>query len=355
MVLLHPGALVALLLLIPLAAVEWMRLRRERRAARAVGLRPERLWRAARTGACAGVVIALAAFAASEPSLRETTQTQLQAGTEVYVFVDASGSMLASASATAPTRLEQARAASAELAQAVPADLPLGAGALPESPLPLTAPDADRQLFITALDTMTTPGTLPEHKYYGRTATNFSNLSKLADTHFFLPTTKRRIIAIFTDAEGPSFDAGATAAILKHLHIRLVFVRFGSPRDRIWLHRAGQSPAIDPKFTPQLADLGEVRLLAAETGGGFYESSRLPAAIKKIERLAGHGPDRPGVPLSLYAASFGPYAILGALPFLAWLAGGLLPLTVPLGVRGRLRRRRSVSGQSDAVALTNQA
>jgi len=354
MVLLHPGALVALLLLLPLAGVEYVRLRRERRAARAVGLRPERLWRAARNGVFAGLVIALAAFAASEPSLRQTTQVKLQAGTEVYVFVDASASMLASVTAHSPTRLVQARAAAAEFAQAVPADLPLGAGALPQAALPLTAPNGDRALFLTALDTMTTPGTLPEHQYSHHIATDFSKLSGLTDTHFFLPKTKRRIVVVFTDAEGPSFDAGATAAILKHVHIRLVFVRFGSPRDRIWLRRPGESPATDPNFTPQLADLGEVRLLAGETGGGFYDSRRLRAAIVRVEHLAGHGPDRPDVPLSLFADALGPYAILAALPFLAWLAGGLLPLTVPLGLRGRLRRR-SARAQREVVALSNQA
>jgi len=353
MVLLHPGALVALLLLLPLAGVEWVRLRRERRAARAVGLRPERLWRAASNGVCVGLVIALVAFAASEPSLRQVTQVPLQAGTEAYLFVDASASMLASASSHSPTRLDQARAASAEFAQAVPADLPVGAGALPQAPLPLTAPDADRALLLTALNTMTTPGLLPEHEYFGGMATDFSKLTGLTDTHFFLPQTKRRIVVIFTDAEGPSFDAGTTAARLKQVHIRLVFVRFGSPRDRIWLHRAGQGPAMDPKFTPQLADIGEVRLLAGETGGGFYESSRLRTAIARVERLAGHGPDIPGVPLSLYAEPFGPYAILAALPFLAWLAGGLLPFTVPLGIRGR-RRRRSARAQPEVVALSNQ-
>jgi hypothetical protein len=354
MVLLHPGALIALLLLVPLAGVEWVRLRRERRAARAVGLEPERLWRAARNGVCAGVVVALAAFAASEPSLRETTQVKLEAGTEVYLFVDASASMLAGASPGSPTRLDQARSASAEFAQAVPADLPLGAGALPEAPLPLTAPDADRQLVLTALDNMTTPGTLPEHEYFTNTATDFSNLSKLTDTHFFLPQTKRRIVVVFTDAEGPAFDPGATAASLKQAHIRLVFVRFGSPRDRIWLKRHGHGPSFDPNFTPQISDIGDVRLLAVETGGGYYTSNRLPAAITRVERLAGHGPDRPGVPLALYANALGPYVILAALPFLAWLAGGLLPLTAPLGVRGRLRRR-AARRQRDAVALSNQA
>jgi len=354
MVLLHPGALVALVLLVPLAGVERVRLQRERRAARAVGLLPERRWRAARNGVCAGLVIALAAFAASEPSLRQTTRVQLQAGAEVYLFVDASASMLAGASPHAPTRLDQARVASAEFAQAMPADLPLGAGALPQLPLPLTAPDADRQLFLTAIDDMTTPGTLPEIPYTGPIATNFANLSGLTYTHFFLPQTKRRIAVVFTDAEGPSFDAGATAASLRSLHIRLVFVRFGSPRDRIWLQHPGQGPTTDPNFTPQLNDLGEVRLLAEETGGGFYESSHLREAIGRVERLAGHGPDRPGVPLSLYADSLGPYAILAALPLLAWLAGGLLPLTAPLGVRGRLRRR-SARAQDEVVALSNQA
>jgi len=353
MVLLHPGALLALGLLAPLAGFEWVRLRRERRAARAVGLQPQRLWRALRNGVCAGVVIALAAFAASEPSLRQTKRVQLRADAEVYLFVDASASMLASASSNSPTRLQQARSASADFARGVPADLPLGAGALPQSPLPLTAPNGDRQLFLAAIDHLTTPGTLPEHLYGGRTATDFSNLSTLTSTHFFLPKTRRRIVVVLSDAEGPSFNTAATAASLKHAHIRLVFVRFGSPHDRIWLHPPGQRPVIDTKYVPDLSDLGEVRLLAGETGGGFYDQGRIGEAVDKVDRLAGHGPDRSAEPLSLYADSLGPYAFLAALPFLAWLAGALLPLSAPLEARSRLRHRKRLQRASEGAS--NQA
>lgn len=353
MVLLHPGALFVLALLAPLVVVEWVRLRRERRAARAVGLQPQRLWRALRNGICAGLVIALVAFAASEPSLRQTKRVQLRANAEVYLFVDASASMLASASSTAPTRLQQARAASADFAQSLPADLPLGAGALPQSPLPLTAPNGDRQLFLAAIDHMTTPGSLPEHLYGSGTATDFSNLSTLTSTHFFLPKTKRRIVVVLSDAEGPSFDTAATVSTLKHAHIRLVFVRFGSSSDHIWLPRPGQSPVIDTKYEPDLSDLGQVRLLAGETGGAFYDQRNIGAAIDKVERLAGHGPDRPAVPLSLYADSLGPYALLAALPVAAWLAGALLPLSAPLGKRSRLRRRERLQPASEAAS--NQA
>lgn len=352
MVLLHPGALFALALLIPLGVVEWRRVGRERRAARAVGLEPQRLWRALQRAVCAGVVVALAAVAASEPSLRQTQRAELRADVEAYLFVDSSASMLASSSPTAPTRLQQARAASADFAQALPPDLPLGAGALPQAPLPLTAPNGDRQLFLAALDHLTVPGSLPEHLYGGLTATNFGNLSTLTSARFFLPKTRRRIVVVLTDAEGPLFDATSTSAALKHAHIRLVVVRFGSPRDRIWIHRPRQRPAIDPNFVPDVSDLGEMRLLAQQTGGGFYSQGQLGAAIQEVERLAGHGPDRPAEPLSLYADALGPYAVLAALPFLAWLAGGLLPLTGPLELRVRLRRR---STQLASEAVSNQA
>lgn len=360
MVLLHPGALVALLVLLPLAIVEWRRVRRERHAARALGLQPQRLWRTLQRAVCAGIVVALAAFAASEPSLRQTTNVPLRANAEVYLFVDSSASMLAAASAGAPTRLAQARQAAAEFARALPGDLPLGAGALPQSPLPLTAPNGDRQLFIAAIDNLTVPGTLPEHVYGGVTATDFSNLVTLTSAHFFLPKTTRRIVVVLSDAEGPAFDEAATAVPLKHAHIRLVFVRFGTPRDRIWIKQAGKRPIIDTKFAPDLSDLGEVRLLAGETGGRFFSQSHLTSAIHAVERLAGHGPDRPAEPLSLYANSLGPYVVLAALPFLAWLAGGLLPLSVPLGVRGRLERRRARRRsarqgiQPASAALSNQ-
>jgi hypothetical protein len=353
MALLHPGALLALLLLVPLAGFEWGRLRRERRAARAVGLQPQRLWRALRNGVCAGLVIALAAFAASEPSLRQTKNVQLRADAEVYVFVDASASMLASASPHSPTRLQQARSASADFARALPADLPLGAGALPQSPLPLTAPNGDRQLFLAAIDHLTDPGSLPEHLYGGRTATDFSNLTTLTSTNFFLNTTRRRIVVVLSDAEGPSFDTGATASVLKHAHLRLVFVRFGSSSDHIWLHPPGQSPVLDTKYEPDLSDLGEVRLLAGETGGAIYDQSRIGAAIAKVARLAGRGPDRAAEPLSLYADSLGTYAVLAALPLIAWLAAALLPLSAPLGTQSRLRRRERP--QRTREAASNQA
>ena len=189
------------------------------------------------------------------------------------------------------------------------------------------------------------PGLLPEHLYGGGTATNFANLATLASTRFFLAKTKHRVVVVLSDAEGPSFDAAATAAALKHAHIRLVFVRFGSPHDRIWIRRPHQHPILDPKFESDLSDLGEVRLLAGETGGAFYRSGQLGAAIARVDRLVGHGPDRPGEPLSFYADSLAPYAVLAALPLLAWLAGGLLPLSAPLGLRIAQRGRAALSNQ----------
>jgi hypothetical protein len=353
MVLLNPVALLALALLAPLAGFEWMRLRRERRAARAVGLQPQRLWRAMGNGVCAGILVAVTAFAASEPSLQRTTRVKLRANAEVYLFVDSSASMLASASPHSPTRLQQARSASADFARDLPADLPLGAGALPQAPLPLTAPNGDRQLFLTAIDTMTTPGSLPEHLYGGRTATDFSNLTTLTSTHFFLPKTRRRIVVVLSDGEGPSFDTASTAASLKSAHIRLVFVRFGSPQDRIWLHPPGRRPLLDTKYEPDLTDLGEVHLLAAETGGAFYDQGAIGAAVEKVNRLVGHGRDRSAEPLSLFADSLGPYVLLAALPFLAWLAGALLPLSTPLKARSPRGPRKSLQRTSEAAS--NQA
>ena len=349
MVLLHPGALVGLLLLAPLVWFELRRVRRERRAARALGLEPQRIWRAAERAVCAGIVVALVVFAASEPSLRQTKRVQLRQDAEAYLFVDASASMLASASPSAPTRLQQARTAGERFAQALPPDLPLGAGALPQAPLPLTMPIGDRQLFITTINRQTNPGTLPEQYYGGVTATNFSNLSLLTSARFFRKESKHRIVIVLTDAEGPSFDSTAVAAALQKQHIKLVVVRFGSSGDRIWLHPPNHAPVLVTKFASDLSGLGELRLLTSETGGAFYDQSQVGGAIHKVTRLAGHGPDRPAQPIALYADSLGPYAVLAALPFLAWLAGGLLPLTTPLGLRARRRGHRA----SDAVS--NQA
>lgn len=349
MVLLHPGALVGLLLLAPLVWFEVRRVRRERRAALALGLEPQRAWRAAERAVCAAIVIALAVFAASEPSLRQTKRVKLRQDAEAYLFVDASASMLASASMHSPTRLQQARAAGERFARELPTDLPLGAGALPQAPLPLTVPIGDRQLFITAINRQTTPGTLPEQYYGGVTATDFSNLNLLTSARFFRKESKHRIVIVLTDAEGPSFDSTALVATLHKAHIKLVVVRFGSSNDRLWLRPPRHAPILVKEFAPDLSDLGEMRLLASETGGGFYEPNQVGAAIQKVTRLAGHGPDRPAQPISVYADSIGPYAVLAALPFLAWLAGGLLPLTTPLGLRKRGRRHRA----SDAVS--NQA
>lgn len=359
MTLLHPAALFALVLLAPLVAVEWRRVRREQRAARALGLRPQPLWRALRYGVCAGLVVALAAVAAAEPTLRRVQTVRLRSDAEVYVFLDASASMLARASSTAPTRLEQARQAAAQFARALPGDLPLGAGALPQAPLPLTAPIGDRQLFLSAIDHLTTPGTLPEHLYGNRTATNFGNLAAFTNSRYFLPQTRRRIVVVLSDGEGPSFDEASTAASLKHERIHLVFVRFGSPRDRIWLRRRGRPPAVDANYVPDLTDLPEVRLLARDTGGAFYGRGQVRDAIAEVDRLAGHGPDRPAQALSLYADPLGQYLGLAALPFLAWLAGALLPFSLPLGVRARLRRRSARRRpeqllQRGSTALSNQ-
>ena len=171
--------------------------RRSRRAARAIGLMPPPAARALLPGAAACLGVALLGLAVAQPAV-ETVQTRtVRTQSQVLFVVDVSRSMLASAAAGAPTRLDQARQIVRQLRAEVPG-VPAGVAGMTDRVLPYLFPSADPAVFdLTVRRSVLADAPPPSQD--STTATTFDALSTLADGGWWPKGIARRACVLVTE------------------------------------------------------------------------------------------------------------------------------------------------------------
>jgi hypothetical protein len=322
------AALVGLVGVLPLAAA-LLSHRRSRQVARAVGLAPTPVGVTPATAAALIACLALA-VAAARPVLEEGTRT-MRADSEVVFVVDVTRSMLASASAGAPTRLEQARAAVLRLRAAVP-DVPAGVSGITDRVLPYSFPTPDRAAFADVIAHSVELEAPPPH-LGGLTvvATSLEALTQL-DRGFFSDGIDRRACVVVTDGESRSFTQTP-----ERRTCRFFFVQVGGTGDRIF----GSERGFDAGYRPDPAARATLERIAAATGGRVWPVARVGDAASALREVVETGPTT-GVPASSEPRS------LAHVP-----AGLALALTAAVAI-GALRRRRASSGAASPPALRSR-
>lgn len=322
------AALVALVAVLPLAAA-LLSARRSRQVARAVGLAPARV--RATPGTALAVLACLAlGVAAARPVLDAGTRT-VRADSEVVFVVDVTRSMLASPSAGAPTRLEQARAAVLRLRSAMP-DVPAGVSGLTDRVLPYSFPSADRAAFADVIAHSVEVESPPPH-LGGLTvvATSLEALTQL-DRGFFSEGIDRRACVVVTDGESRSFTE-----LPERRTCRFFFVEVGDTGDRIF----GSERGFDGGYRPDPSARATLERIAAATGGRVWPVSRLGDAANALRAVVDAGPTTE-VPASSESRS------------LAYLPAGLaLALTAAVAI-GAVRRPRAPAGPLSGPALLSR-
>jgi von Willebrand factor type A domain len=315
-----PGALLGLLVLVPVAAA----LLRERRHAglrRALGLpAPER--RMSRPFVLASFALfSLLAVAAAQPVLRLDHPVSKRTDAEAFFVFDSSRSMLAAPGADARTRFERAMALGLHLRQAFPT-VPAGVASMTDRPLPHLFPSADGNTFASVVQRSIGVDRPPPAKPHLGRATDLDVLVALARENFFSARSVKRLAVLLTDGESVRFDPAEVAGVLQRNGVALVVVRLWDAGERIY----GPGGVPDPAYRPDPAGLAELNRLAAATAGGrVFSEHELPAAIESARAYLGDGPvveaveQERAVPLAGYLL----------------LAAGL-PLAFLLVSRGRL-------------------
>lgn len=282
------GWLLAALALVPLAGL--VVAGRRERAARLL-LRfaaPPRRSRVPALIAAAAVPVLLAA-AASQPVIRTQHARVVRADAEVFVVVDTSRSMRASAAPDAPNRFSQARAAAGAVREALPG-VRVGLASLTDRVLPHLFPTADEEAYARTL-AQAVRIELPPPGSSAVLATDLGQLGNLGTQSFFTPRSRRRVAVVITDGESRRLDTDKLRRSLAAGNVQLVLVRDWTPDDRVWDGRG----IPEPGYRPDAGAPAALAALGAAIGAPVVPGPDGAAAAREVTRLLASGPtDRAG-------------------------------------------------------------
>jgi von Willebrand factor type A domain len=275
------AALLAVTAAVPLAALA-VSGRRVETVRRVLRLQPAAGGGRRRREAALAAVVGLLALAAMQPVIR--TQHGLRARTDAQLFVvlDTSRSMAAAPSSSSSTRLARAKRIAIDLAAQF-GDLPIGVATFTDRVLPDLFPTPDRAAFDSTVDSVGIEDPPPQN--VSTVATNFDALESLATSGFFPDGVHKRAVVLVTDGESAPFDAGSIASTLLSHGVRLIVIRVGDGRDRVW------TPTGKPEAGYRPDPAGARRSVAdLESALG---DRRGESAAAFVRRAVGIGPSAP--------------------------------------------------------------
>jgi hypothetical protein len=284
------GALLALVVLVPVAAYLAMSRRADRMRLdlRLPGLAARR--RIVPLGALL-CVAGLLGLSAAQPVLQHSTTRKVRADAEVLIAIDVTRSMLARTSLDAATRLERAKAAAAQI-RATLDGVPVGLASLTNRVLPHLFPSADEDVFRTTLERAIgierpPPGSnfLSAQQGAPNTATDLDSLSLVARQNFYSPSARRRLLVVLTDGESTPVSYPLVAERLREGGIETVFVQFWGKDEGVFT--AGKP---EPQYVPDPAARSLLQALAAATGGSVFDESDIGGASRALREAIGSGP-----------------------------------------------------------------
>lgn len=278
------GALVALGVLVPLAALILMR-RRARSLRAALSLGEWGRWGVLAALAALLAVAALLGLAATQPILERTHPREVRTDAQAFVVIDVSRSMLAQSSPDAAPRIERAKAV-ARLVRASLGDVPVGIASLTDRVLPHVFPTADDAAFESTLDRSVGVDRPPPRGSFLTTATKLDALGATRSLRFFSPAAERRLLVVLTDGETlPVADQRLRQLLRADPPIETVFVQFWREDERVY---SNGEPERQYKPDPTAPDV--LTRIASTVDGEVYDEDRAAAAAEKASLLMGGGP-----------------------------------------------------------------
>jgi hypothetical protein len=333
------AALIALVGLVPLAVLLAER-ERLRRVCAQLGLQPPAERRTLSAIAALVLLVALLSLAAAQPVAASRKTEKGRADAEAFFVFDTSRSMGASTGPGSPSRLDRARADGKALRTSMPT-LPTGVASLTDRVLPHLFPSMSVNDFNATLDESLGIDRPTSSLAYGDAlGTKLGALSDLVAAHYFSPSSKRRIMVVFTDGETLPEDLSTLPTLFRQGNVTPFFFQYWGRNERVYDDAGRLNPAYspDPALTEPLATLAHV--LSAH----IYKAGETAQAAAAIRTAIGTGPmTTRGRELSSRLLT----------PYLVLLS--LLPLGFLLGrdVWSSWRRRRSLPGQVATAAVTN--
>lgn len=272
------AALLAILAVLPLAALA-LGARRVAVVRRALRLAPAP--GRARVGreAVLAAIVGLLAVAAMQPVIKTERGLESRTDAQLFVVLDTSRSMAAAASPNSPTRLARAQRIAIDLASQF-GDLPVGVATFTDRVLPDLFPTPDRAAFDSTVSSVQVEDPPPQN--VSTVATSFDDLGALATGGFFPDGVHKRVVVLVTDGESAPFDPATLASVLASHDIRLIAIRVGDGRDRVWTPQGRPEAGYRPDPSGARRSLAQL-----ESALG---SPRGESATAFVRRVVGSGP-----------------------------------------------------------------
>lgn len=279
------GAAFALTLLVPLVVLV-LRERRARAVRSGLGLAQRPLRSLLPLAAALVLAPCLLGVAAMQPVIETTKRVGERTDAEVFVVMDVSRSMLASASSGGPTRLERARA-NAELVRERLPGIPVGILSLTDRVLPHLFPTVDESVFRSTIQTSIGIERPPPALYFSTRATQLNALAAVPERGFFPPAARKRLLVVYTDGESQPFDSELTRAFARRPRIGVIFVHVWNGRERIF-----ETGVPERGYTPDPASAAALARAAEQVGGRVVGEADAAEAADIAAAQLGAGPTR---------------------------------------------------------------
>jgi hypothetical protein len=307
------GALVVLVGLVPLGVLVLGRSRLKTLCAQ-LGLRPPD-GRSMTSGAVALVALSvLLGLAAAQPVLATHSSLAGRDDAAAFFVFDVSRSMSARTAPRAPTRLERARQDAKNLRTRLPG-LPVGVASITDRLLPHLFPSVSVNAFNATLDESLAIDRPTSSLPYGNAlGTRIGALQDLELGRYFETRAKKRVAVVFTDGETLPNDLSTLPGFLRESDIRLVFLRYWRPTERIYDRRGHLDQAYVPDLTSEATFDDAARTLSAPV----LAPGQVQRAAAEVKRIVGDGPSATRQ-RELDSLLLTPYVVLAALVPLAFL------------------------------------
>ena len=224
----------------------------------------------------------LMALAAMQPAVRTEEGARVRTDAEAIFVFDTSRSMLASATADAPTRLQRAKALALRLRSAIP-NVPAGVATLTDRALPDLFPTADAATFgSTVRDAVAIESPPPAQT--DSVVTTLRPLADIATQGFFAPDLPRRVAIVLTDGEARP-DASPARQLLSE-HVRLVLVHVWRPGERIF----DPGGKVETAYRSDPNSSALLHQLATSVDGRVLDDADPAQAVDVVRAELGTGP-----------------------------------------------------------------
>ena len=276
------GALVAFAALAPLLVF----LRRERRARRVRdALRLQEPTARSRVSLIAALVAVptLLGLAAAQPVVAESRTLPERTDAEVFVAIDISRSMLASASDGEATRFERARQIALDLRQELP-DVPIGVASMTVGLLPHLFPTTDQRVFAATLGDTLNVGQVWTG-LGGSIATSIEAIGAAPRLNYFPPTAEKRVLVVLTDGESLPLARDLASDFSKEPRVEPILVHVWDAGEQVF---SGGIP--EASYVPDPGSRAILDTVAREIDGTVIDESDAGVLAGRVRSAIGTGP-----------------------------------------------------------------